>query len=204
MTRLWPLALLALAHCAPPEDNAVLLLRIKLPYAEGERPLADIQVNRDDPRFGFEDEVWITPKPHVADLRESREVELAVTTESPEAEGVAHLRVRIALCEEDGPCQGDANTPELQFLLEHPFYPGELTEWRAGPLDDDDAYHMPDSVVPGRQADIPRHQAFPVLIDRCSIAGCIELADTSGASFRPDPDTGFCRADGVHFCDEGD
>ena len=127
--------MLCTAACAPAADSdAVLLLRIRVPFEQGDRPIARVQVNRNDPRFQFMGESWATPKPFEVNLEElaNHEIELAVRTDEPESATSDALLVRIAFCDPKGdkPCDRDPETPELAYIIEHPFYPGELTEWR--------------------------------------------------------------------------
>ena len=210
MKRLCTVLALTFVACAPAtESDAVLHIRIRVPYEEGDRPLALVQVNRDEDRFAFDENVWATPKPFEVDLRKEQDpvIELAVRTDDPTAESSQHLRVRIAFCDPQGskPCSTDPDTPELAFFIEHPFYPGELTEWNAGPRGDED-FHMRDSEVPSHQRDFPRLGEPANVIKACSVAGCLQVADQPGASFTIDPDDGYCRkdrqGDPVHFCAE--
>jgi hypothetical protein len=202
--------MLCCAACAPAgESDAIVLLRIRVPYEEGDRPLARVQVNRNDPRFDFDETAWESPKPFEVNLADSpsHEIELAVRTDDPDAQSSQALLIRIAFCDPKGdkPCDRDPETPELAFAIDHPFYAGELTEWHAGPAGDTD-FHMPGSEIPSHQRDFPRRGLPATLIKACSVAGCIEVADQPGAEFTPDPDTGYCREDddgvAVHFCAE--
>jgi hypothetical protein len=208
MKRLLSLALLGACACAAPDSDAVLVLRMHLPYVAGDRPLASVQVVRDEEAFAFEDTSWVTPKPYVIDLRKTpeHEVEIAARADHPGESDVNNLRVRVLLCDPKAslPCDRDPQTPALQFLLEHPFYAGQRTEWRVGPASDGWSFHMPDSEIPEKQADFPHMSEPPVVVDECSIAGCVQISDKPGATFQPDPDTGFCRATShgrEHFCE---
>jgi hypothetical protein len=207
MKRILTVLALTFAACAPAaKSDAVLLMRVRVPYEAGDRPLALVQVNRDEAKFAFDDKPWASPEPFKVDLRKTEgEIELAVRTDDPDGDSSSALRVRIAFCDPDGskPCDRDEQTPELSFIIEHPFYAGELTEWDAGPKGDS-AFHMPDCEVPSHQRDFPRlGNTHPLFIKACNVAGCLEVADQPGAAFTPDPVTGYCREDtNVHFCAE--
>ena len=202
--------MLTVAACAPAaESDAVLLLRIRVPYEDGDRPIARVQVNRNDPRFQFSGDSWDTPTPFQVNVQQApnHEIELAVRSEEPEAPGSDALLVRIAFCDPKGvkPCDRDPETPELAFIIEHPFYPGELTEWHAGPAGERGNDEVSDGAVPSHQRDFPRLGLPATFIPACSVAGCLEVKDQPGAEFTPDPSMGYCHEVAgkmVHFCAE--
>jgi hypothetical protein len=203
-----PLAL-ALLGCAPAaKSDAVLHLRVRVPYEDGDRPIARVDVRRYETGDELETEATGAGKPFDLRKESERVIELAVRTDDPHAAASQHLLLRILFCDPNGdmPCDRDPETPELSYLISQPFYAGELTEWSAGPAGDDSEFHMPDSKVPESQAEFPRLGTPPLIINECSVAGCLEVADEPGAPFIPVEKTGYCLESSsgrrVHFCAE--
>ena len=176
--RSWTLgcALLVAAGCG---QNAILELMIELPPAatiDGvERRFALVQ-----PRTSgnpFEDEWPAGDLPPIELGALSIEDRVSVVTDDTSLD--VHLKVRF--CQTDdctalgaGGLPGDDVSPEVWYLLEHPFYEGKRT-----------SFHIQIPAVP------PAAPAEPEEVDRCEIEGCI-----TGTSIT------FCTSDGRHVCED--
>lgn len=160
-------------------QNAILELRIDLPPAatvDGvERRFAIVQ-----PRTStnpFADEWPAGDLPPIELGASATEDRVSVVTEDTSLD--VHLKVRFCIADDctalgTGGMPGDDVSPEVWYLLEHPFYEGKRT-----------SFHI---VIPTIPAAAP---AEPEEIDRCEIEGCI-----TGSS------TMYCTTDGRHVCED--
>lgn len=176
--RAWALACVMLAGSGCGE-NAILELTIDLPPAAtidgADRRFAIVQPRTSSNPFTDE---WppgdLPPIELGADPIEDR---VSVVTEDTSLD--VHFKVRF--CRTDdctalgmGGVPGDDVTPEVWYLLEHPFYAGKRT-----------SFHIE---IPTMPAAPP---AEPEVVDRCDIEGCI-----TGTSIT------FCTSDDRHVCED--
>lgn len=111
----------------------------------------------------------------------------------------ADVIVQIRFCNAGlAQCDEGSHPPELRYHIEHPFYRGQRTFFRTGPLDTSSgsyAYYL--------RSDFPELCEQPTGVDRatrviwrCRIEGCF---DSSRGQF-PSPDYGWCTtATGASF-----
>lgn len=170
-------AVVAVAGCS---ENAILELTVELPaqpVPTGRRyALVQPRVHPDNP---FPDEWRGEDLPAVELGLEPVVDHVSVVSDR----GDVDLGVKIRFClepsctalgEADGG-PGDADAPELWYLLEHPFYPGHRTFYEITGIG---------GIPTGRPA-------APTVVGRCDIRGCVEGEITD-----------YCRmGDGRHLCE---
>lgn len=168
MTRLSFLAVLLLAGCG---QNAILELTIDLPAAPaaGEEWFAAVQPRTSENPF---EEDWPPDDlPPITLGSETMQDAVSVVTEDTSLD--VHLKVRFCRSA-DCTALADATSPEVWYLLEHPFYEGKRT-----------SVHIEIAEVPmGRPT-------MPSVVDRCLITGCL----TGTAAM-------YCTLDGRHVCED--
>lgn len=168
MRRLSFVAALLLAGCG---QNAILELTLDLPPApsSAEEWFATVQPRTSENPF---EEDWPPDElPPITLGPSAMQDAVSVVTEDTSLD--VHLKVRFCRSP-DCTALADATSPEVWYLLQHPFYEGKRT-----------SFHIEIGEVPmGRPA-------AAVVVDRCRIGGCL-----TGTS------TMFCTLDGRHVCED--
>lgn len=172
MTRaLPPLVLVALlAGCS---DNAVLEVDLGLPASAEPGIYAYVQF--DDGEASFTSQ-WVNPDdwPGTELTGSTQRVQYSAVSERFDID----LLIKVRFCQSptcDRPGDEDTVSRGVVYRVQHPFYRGSRTEWAT----------TIDEVPPGPPTE-------EILVDRCSVAGCI-----TGA-----PPSGFCSEEtGQHFCE---
>lgn len=163
------LSAVLLASCA---RDAILEVHVALPAGPANR-YALVQFETSDADFTT---AWARTAEYPGTQlgAAARTVDYSVITESPET----RLRMKVSFCT-TADCSGIDDAPDrvpaVWYQFDRAFYIGQRTSYTA------------------TIATVPLNPpTAPTMVDRCSIAGCVDAVGTT---------TNFCRIDGRHYCE---